>query len=510
MKSKFLLSIAVMLSPTLFAQKTTEIVLFPDSAKQTISRHIYGQFSEHLGSCIYNGLWVGENSSIPNIKGYRKDVFEALKALDIPNLRWPGGCFADEYHWKDGVGPKDQRPRMVNTSWGGVVEDNSFGTHEFLNLCEMLECEPYVSANVGSGSVEEMSEWVAYMTADAGPMSELRKKNGREKPWRVKYLGVGNESWGCGGSMTPEYYSDLYRRYATFSKNYNNNQLYKIASGASDYDYNWTDVLMKNVGHRMQGLSLHYYTVADWTHKGSATKFNEKVYWETMAKALEVEDVLQKHIAIMDKYDPQKKIGLLLDEWGTWFDVEPGTNPGFLYQQNTMRDAMVAAASLNIFHKYTDRLSMANIAQIVNVLQAMILTDEDKMVLTPTYHVFEMYRPHQDAQYIPAVLIDGDKFKLRGRDNDVVNYSASKDKNGKIHISLANLDLKNDRKVEIRLQGNTVKNVSGRILKAKSIDTHNTFENPNQVTPAVFKGAKVKDGLLTVNLPAESIVVLEL
>ena len=334
------------------AQKESTVTLQINDAKQVINKEIYGQFAEHLGSCIYGGLWVGKDSKIPNTQGYRNDVLQALKDIKVPVMRWPGGCFADEYHWMDGVGPQENRPRMVNNNWGGTVEDNSFGTHEFLNLCELLGCEPYVSMNVGSGSVQETAQWVEYMTAKDGPMAKLRTQNGREQPWKVKYIGVGNESWGCGGNMRPEYYSDLYRRYATYCREYNGNSLYKIGSGASDYDYNWTRVLMNKVGGQMDAISLHYYSVINgWDQKGSSTQFNENEFMRTMGKCLEVEDVLKKHIAIMDEIDPKGRVDLLLDEWGTWWDVEPDTNPGFLFQQSTMRDAFVAAMSLNIFHK---------------------------------------------------------------------------------------------------------------------------------------------------------------
>jgi alpha-N-arabinofuranosidase len=431
---KTLISILLLGSITLAAQTgTSKITIHADQGKNVINKEIYGQFAEHLGTCIYGGIWVGENSEIPNTKGYRNDVLNALKRLQIPVLRWPGGCFADEYHWVDGIGPKDKRPKMVNNNWGGVVEDNSFGTHEFFNLCEMLECEPYLSGNVGSGTVEELAKWVEYITsAGDSPMARLRRENGRENPWKLKYLGVGNESWGCGGEMTPDYYSDLYRRYATYCREYDGNKLYKIASGASDYDYNWTETLMKNVGHRMNGLSLHYYTVKGWSgSKGSATIFNKDEYLWTMDKCLEIEDVVKKHIAIMDKYDPKNKIGLLVDEWGTWWDQEPGSHPGFLYQQNTMRDAFVAALTLNIFNKYTERVKMANIAQIVNVLQAMILTDGPKMVLTPSYYVFEMYKPHMGATNLP-IEIQCDSLISKNKKIAAVNASASKDAKGKI------------------------------------------------------------------------------
>ncbi len=494
------------------AQEKNEVIIrvYPEQGKQVINKHIYGHFAEHLGSCIYGGLWVGEESSIPNTNGYRTDVLEALKKLQIPNLRWPGGCFADEYHWMDGIGPKANRPKMVNNNWGGVVEDNSFGTHEFLNLCELLGCEPYISGNVGSGSVEELAKWVEYMTSEGdSPMANLRRKNGRDKAWKVKFLGVGNESWGCGGNMRPEYYADLYRRYATYCREFDGNRLFKIASGASDYDYNWTDVLMRNVGHRMNGLSLHYYTVKGWSgSKGSATDFTDEDFYWTMGKCLEIEEVVQKHIEIMDRYDRNKNIGLMVDEWGTWWDVEPGTNPGFLYQQNTMRDAFVAALTLNIFNKYPDRIRMANIAQVVNVLQSMILTKDNKMVLTPTYHVFDMYRVHQDATYVPLDLISDTK-EVKGRNIPVVSASASQ-KDGSVHVTLTNIDMNSDRVIRLNLNGLKVKNVSGKVLSSPRISDHNTFDKPDLVTVREFKTAQIANGEVKVQLPAKSVVVLEI
>jgi alpha-N-arabinofuranosidase len=508
---KLIFSLMLMGSLLLTAQNIpTKITIHADLGKIQINKEIYGQFAEHLGTCIYGGIWVGENSPIPNTKGYRNDVFKALKDLQIPVLRWPGGCFADEYHWRDGVGPKENRPKMVNNNWGGVVEDNSFGTHEFLNLCEMLGTEPYISGNVGSGTVEELAKWVEYMTSDGdSPMANLRRQNGRAKAWKVKYLGVGNESWGCGGSMTPEYYSDLYRRYSTYCREYDGNKLFKIASGASDYDYNWTETLMKNVGHRMQGISLHYYTVKGWNgSKGSATKFDKDDFLWTMGKCLEIEDVLKKHIAIMDQYDPKNKIGLLVDEWGTWWDQEPGKNSA-LYQQNSLRDAFVAALTLNIFNKYSERIKMANIAQVVNVLQAMILTDGPKMVLTPSYYVFDMYKVHMGATYLP-LDIQSDTLASKTRKFPAVSASASKDAKGAIHITLANIDPDNDKTIEIDLANVKIAKVSGTILTAKSIDSYNTFENPNAVVPTIFKDAKVTKSGLSVKVPSKSIISLEL
>ena len=516
MKKKVLTIVLFILSNTLisFAEET-KIILHTKQNAGTIHKELYGQFAEHLGTCIYGGLWVGNNSSIPNINGYRKDVLHALQDLKVPVLRWPGGCFADEYHWMDGIGPQDKRPKMQNNNWGGTIEDNSFGTHEFLNLCELLGVEPYISGNVGSGTVEELAKWVEYMTSDGDtPMANLRRKNGRQKAWKVEYLGVGNESWGCGGNMRPEYYSDLFRRYSVYCRNYDTNRLYKIASGASDYDYNWTKVLMDNVGNRMDGLSLHYYTVKGWSgSKGSATKFlNDEYYW-TIGKCLEIEDVIKKHCSIMDKRDPQKKIGLLVDEWGTWWDEEPGTIRGHLYQQNTMRDAFVAALTLNIFHRHVDRVKMANIAQVVNVLQSMILTDmkgNGHMVLTPTYHVFKMYQPFQDATALP-LEISCDSIKVRENQTIPTIYSsAAKTKDNSIIVSLANISLDKSQDIDIASDLSTINNITGEILKCKNISDYNNFEHPQTITPHVFKDMKIKKNIIKIKIPAKSIVVLNI
>lgn len=487
------------------------LIIEADRAQNTINRHIYGHFSEHLGRCIYGGYWVGEESSVPNTRGIRNDVVQALKDVHIPNLRWPGGCFADEYHWMDGIGPREDRPKMINTHWGGVVEDNSFGTHEFLDLCEQLNAEPYISGNVGSGTVEEMSKWIEYITFDGeSPMANLRRKNGREEPWKVKFWGVGNESWGCGGSMAPDYYADLYRHYATFCRNYGDNRLYRIACGANVDDYNWTETLMRKAVRNMQGLSLHYYTVPkNWGDKGSATHFDEAEYFTTIQKTLFMEELVSKHSAIMDRYDPQKRVGLIIDEWGTWYDVEPGTNPGFLYQQNTLRDAIVAGINLNIFNNHSDRVQMANLAQTVNVLQAVILTDEEKMILTPTYWVFYLYKVHQDATLLP-ISFTGNKYRQGDKEIDAVSVSASKDAGGKIHITLVNADPNNEQRIATQLVGASVRKVSGKMVTSAKINDYNSFEQPSKVTVSDFKGASLSNGNLSVVLPPKSVVLVEL
>ena len=515
-KSAILL--AALISLPAMAQKESTVTLRMSDANEVINKEIYGQFAEHLGTCIYGGLWVGPESSVPNTQGYRNDVLQALRDIKVPVMRWPGGCFADEYHWMDGIGPKENRPRMVNNNWGGTVEDNSFGTHEFLNLCELLGCEPYVSMNVGSGSVQETAQWVEYMTAADGPMAKLRKQNGREKPWKVKYIGVGNESWGCGGNMLPEYYSDLYRRYQTYCREYNGNKLYKIASGASDYDYKWTETLMSKVGGQMNGLSLHYYTCYTWSgSKGSATDFSDDQYYWAVAKCgVGIEEVLKNQIAIMDKYDKRNHIALLVDEWGTWWDEEPGSVRGHLYQQNAMRDAMVAAFSLNTFHQYTKRVKMCNIAQIANVLQSMVLTKGDKMVLTPTYYVFKMYVDNMGAVNIP-LSVESETFKAENerkgdaeRVSPYISASASKMADGTVNINLANADLKNSNTVTVNLDGVKGKIADAMILTSADIKDHNTFENPDKVKPQAFTKAKISGDKLTVQMPKASIVTLKI
>ena len=474
-----------------------------------IPADIYGQFSEHLGRCIYEGIWVGPDSSIPNEDGYRTDVLNALRELKVPVMRWPGGCFADDYHWMDGIGPMSERPKILNSNWGATLEDNSFGTHEFLNLCEKLGIEPYISGNVGSGTVEEMSKWIEYMTAQSGSMAELRQKNGRQEPWHVKFFGIGNEAWGCGGNMTADYYADVYKRYVTYCHDYTGNTLYKIASGASDYDYNWTKTLMQKAGKQMAGISLHYYTVLNWEDKGSAINFTDEEYYNIVAKSVEIDQVLKNHEAIMDAYDPQRRVGLLLDEWGTWFNVEPGTNPGHLFQQNSMRDAMVAAMCLNIFNGHTSRLKMANIAQVVNVLQSMILTDGPKMILTPTYHVFRMYNVHQNATFVPTEYKAGEIVSANGRIMSDLSISTSS-KDGKFHVSIANPSLDKAQKITLNFDELKPSSVSGEILKSKKITDHNEFDKAPAVAPVAFNGYKLAKGTITVEVPAASVIVLEI
>ncbi len=487
------------------------LVIDADRGEQKISKYIYGHFSEHLGGCIYGGFWVGEDSPIPNTRGIRNDVVKALRRIKIPVLRWPGGCFADEYHWMDGIGPKDERPSMLNTHWGMVTEDNSFGTHEFLDLCEQLGCEPYICGNVGSGSVQEMQQWVEYISFKGpSPMADLRIRNGRPAPWNLPFFGVGNENWGCGGNMRPEYYADLYRRYQTYVRNLSGNKIYKIACGSYGDRYDWTEILMREAGRYMNGLSYHYYTVpGSWSNKRSATKFTEAEWFDVLEKTLLMDEYLTKHSTIMDTYDPEKRVGLIVDEWGVWYDVEPGTNPAFLYQQNSLRDAIAAAINLNIFNHHCDRVYMANIAQTVNVLQSVILTGDEKMVLTPTYHVFEMYKIHQDARLLSTHL-SGGEYTFDESSIPSISVSASRDNNNVMHVTLAHLDPNKPEEVGCELRGMKASAIRGRILTAAKMNDFNDFDAPERVAPKEFRDARLTDTGFSVQLPPMSVVVLEI
>ncbi len=497
-----------------------KLVINENKKMGEIAPEIYGHFSEHLGRCIYEGIYVGDNSDIPNVNGMRIDVVEALKEMQVPLLRWPGGCFADEYHWMDGIGDKAKRKRMINTHWGGVVEDNSFGTHEFMELVRQLGCKTYVNGNLGSGTVQEMSQWVEYMTFDGvSPMADLRKENGREEPFELDYFAVGNENWGCGGNMTPEYYGNLYRRYQTYLRQYNPEHPFKkIACGPNVDDYHWTEGVLKTCfDHTLPELhgfmdlfSLHYYThPGGWAHKGSATEFDDECWYTTLNKTYHMDELIRRHGAIMDQYDPEKKIGMAVDEWGTWFDVEPGTNPGFLYQQNTVRDALVAGINLNIFNKHCDRVKMACIAQIVNVLQAVILTDGEKMIKTPTYHVFHMFRHHQGADLLESSIsgiteIGPDEWKV-----PEITESVS-EKDGIITITLNNFSLTDSKELEVIFaEKKKFEVVEANVVTSSDVHDHNTFDEPEKVVEKAFDGYS-NEGGLKLTLPAASVVEIRI
>jgi alpha-N-arabinofuranosidase len=503
-----ILALGILSACSAFAQVTLTV----DTAKPgpVINKNVYGQFAEHLGTGIYEGMWVGPDSKIPNTKGWRNDVLKALKDLHVPLVRWPGGCFADEYHWRDGIGARSKRPVKVNTNWGGVPENNAVGTHEFFDLVEMLGADAYVNGNLGTGTPQEMAEWVEYMTSEGeSTLAQLRAKNGHAKPFKVDYFAVGNEAWGCGGNMRPEYYADLYKHYTTFLKAPEAHRPKFIASGGNDYDSKWTEVLSRDAARGTDGISFHYYTIPTdkWEKKGAATGFPESEWFSTMANTLRIEDHIKRNVAILDKNDPQKKIGFYVDEWGTWYDVEAGTNPGFLFQRNTIRDAVVAALNFNIFHEHADRVRMTNIAQMVNVLQAMIITEKDKMLLTPTYYAYQMYVPFQDATSLPVALSNNTTTASNGKGVPGISASAARGKDGKTYVALVNTNPHDATDVVLNVAGQSVATVRGQVLSAQAMDAHNTFEHRDAVKPAPFS-ATATAGKLTIKVPAKAVLVV--
>jgi len=511
---KYILYFVIVFFSINHSQSQNKISINISQAKDTINKNIYGHFAEQLGHGIYGGLYVGEkNKTIANKDGIRLDVVNALKKLKVAVLRWPGGCFADNYHWNDAIGPKDKRKPIENISWGNMREDNSFGTNEFLEFCKMIKAEPYLAVNMGGGTVQEAAEWVQYVNHANGSsyITDLREQSNIKEPWHVKYWGIGNESWDCGGHMTVEYYTNLYKRYATFMTSYSNSEgLFRIAVGPGTDDFNWTESLMKNIPLKMfEGISIHHYSVIDWSNKGSSTNFTEAEYFKTMEQAYRMETMIKGNSDVMDKYDPQKKIALVVDEWGGWYESDSGTRKDFLFQQNTMRDAMIAGITLNMFHNHCDRVRMANLAQCVNVLQSVILTNKEKIVLTPTYHVMEMYNVHQNALMLP-VTVQSNEYILGDKKLKAISASASKDKNGYIHISLVNIDAKKGQEIKIELGDFSTHNIKGLILSAKNLQDYNSFDFPDKIKPEVFTDTKIDGNILTAKLPPFSVVVLEL
>lgn len=511
-----LLAVAVTV-PVAAAQKV-QMSVDVSKAGAKIDRNLFGQFAEHLGHGVYEGIWVGPDSKIPNTRGIRNDVVAALKALKVPDVRWPGGCFADEYHWRKGIGP--QRTVTLNPNWGGVIESNTFGTHEFMDFLDQIGAEAYLSVNVGSGTPQEAAEWLEYLTtAQPTTLAKERAANGHPAPYKVAFLGIGNESWDCGGNMTPDYYLSQLKIYSRFVRNFNpaqqdKQQMLKIAVGPGGSESRWTewtDAIMKAYQSHtwswdMNGLSMHSYTVVKWPPSYASVGFGQTEYAQILKSTLEMNDLIAKHSAIMDKYDPQKKVALVVDEWGGWYAPLPGSTPGFLVQQNSLRDAILAALNLNILAQHADRVRMANIAQMINVLQAMILTDKEKMVLTPTYYVYKMYVPFQDATFVP-VTFDAGTYTHDGITLPRVDAIAAKDKAGKLWLAITNVDPNQSAELEVSLAGMNAKSAAGETLTAPKVDSVNTFDAPNTVVPKPIS-AKAQDGKLTLELAPKSVTVI--
>ena len=514
--------VAAALSVPVLAAQKVELSIDASKTGAKIDRNIFGQFAEHLGHGIYDGIWVGPDSRIPNTRGIRNDVVAALKAIKVPNVRWPGGCFADEYHWRNGVGPVNQRAVTLNPNWGGVIEPNTFGSNEFMDFVDQIGAEAYISANVGSGTPREAAEWLEYLTAaQSTSLAKERAADGHPAPYKVRYLGIGNESWDCGGNMTPDYYLSQLKIYSHFVRNFNpsqqdKDQMLKIAVGPGGSEprwTEWTDAIMKAYQQHtwswdINGLSLHSYTVVKWPPAYKSEGFGETEYSQILKATLDMESLISKHSAIMDKYDPQKKVALVVDEWGAWYAPLPGSNPGFLVQQNSLRDAVLAALNLDIFARHADRVRMANIAQMINVLQAMIMTDKDKMVLTPTYYVFKMYVPFQDATFVPVVF-DAGTYTHGDVTLPRVDAIAARDSSGRLWLALTNLDPNQSTEIEANLRGTSVKSAAGETLTAPQVDSVNSFEAPNTVVPKTI-AAKIQGNILSLKLQPKSVTVISL
>jgi alpha-L-arabinofuranosidase len=512
---KILLAALALAGPALAADDSIKLDIDAGKPGAKIDRNLFGQFAEHLGQGIYEGIWVGPDSKIPNTRGIRNDVVAALKAIKVPNVRWPGGCFADEYHWRKGIGPAGQRPVTLNPNWGGVIEPNTFGTHEFMDFLQQVGAEAYVSINVGSGTPAEAADWLEYMTTpQPTALAKERAANGHPEPFNVSFLGIGNEAWGCGGSMTPEHYVDELKVFARYARNYNDKHpMKKIAVGPDNADTGYTEAVMKAWQNKVwswdiDGLSLHSYTVVKWPPAFKATGFGEDEYAVILKTTLKMDELIRTHSAVMDKYDPQKKVALVVDEWGAWYASTPGTNPGFLEQQNSQRDAVLAAMNLNIFARHADRVRMANIAQMVNVLQAMIFTDGAKLLLTPTYHVFHMYVPFQDASFVP-VKLDAGTYKHGDLELPRLDAIAARDSAGKLWLAVTNIDPARSASVDINVAGSKVKQAQGETLSAPKVDSVNTFAAPSMVVPKPLSG-RVSGGKISLTLAPASVSVVSL
>ncbi len=502
-------------SGIIYAKSPVKITVDPSQSGPEINRHIFGHFAEHLGTGIYGGIWVGPDSDIPNTRGIRNDVVEALIELKVPNVRWPGGCFADQYHWRDGIGTPQERQSRINVSWGGAPEPNTFGTHEFFDFIDQIGSEAFISANVGSGTVQESADWLEYLTATGSTLAEERADNGHPEPYDVEFWGIGNEVWGCGGPFTAQEYITELKKFATFTTNYNtdvNTQFVAVGPDSFDeFSFGYTEAIMEAWANRtwtwnIQGLSLHNYTRGGYPPEIQATDFNEKQYAEVIQETLGMDEFIAENRAIMDKYDPDTEVSILVDEWGAWYAPTEGTNPGFLQQQNSQRDAIIAALNFNIFTRHAERVHGANIAQMINVLQAVILTEDEKMVLTPTYHAFRMYVPFQNATRIP-VDFDAGKYQIDNIELPKLDVIAAKGKDDKIYVAITNIDPNNNASIELPFDDYSIKEVKGETLFASEIDAINTFKNPENVTPKEID-TKRSGNRISLTVQPQSLTVL--
>ena len=506
------------------AQAPAHIEILPGEPIGTINPEIYGHFIEHLGGVIYDGVWVGPDSKIPNEGGIRRSLIDALKAIHAPIVRWPGGCFADSYDWRDGIGAAAERKARTNF-WGGT-DPNSFGTAEFLRFCSLVGTKPYLAANVRSLPARDFYQWVEYCNSPAGSTAGAKQRGalGHPEPYNVRYWGVGNESWGCGGNFTAEEYAAEFRRFTAWVPRYEK-PLDLIASGASDHQVDWTRKLMRALQDKGQldsvfGLSVHYYSwnlsggrTTDWNRgKGDALNFNEFEWYEMLAQGSAMDPIIRDHWAVMAESDPQHQIKLIIDEWGAWY--RPGTEvrPGFtISQMLTLRDALLSGLTLDIFHRHADKVAMANVAQLVNCLHSLILATEDKFVLTPVYHVFKMYMSHMGAQAVrtefgaPPLTYD-----RVGKPATLPGLSGSASISGKdLTLTVVNPHTSRTLETEIAVRGATITGGRGQILTHADIHAHNDFQHPDVLRPEPVSVAVSGDRLVH-RFPPASVTALYL
>jgi alpha-N-arabinofuranosidase len=511
----------------------SRIEVLLDEVLGTISPNIYGHFLEHIGGVIYDGVWVGEDSKIANVNGIRKALIDEMRKIKAPVVRYPGGCFADSYNWRDGVGPADQRPRRTNfwieadadsSPANHRFETNRFGTDEFMRFCKVVGCQPYLAANVRSLPAEAFTRWVEYCNSPRAStsMAELRAASGSAEPYDVRFWGVGNESWGCGGNFTAAEYAVEFRRYTTWLPKYGK-PLSLIASGPNSDDAQWTRGFFEEIAHKDKdlfesifGWALHYYSwnlsrgrTQDWDEgKGDALKFDAQDWYEMLREGDHLESLIESNWLAMGEFDSAHKVKLVVDEWGPWYRAGSELTPGnFLEQTPTLRDAIFSAMTLNIFNRHPEKVSLASPAQLVNCLNSLYLAHEDRFCVTPVGHVFGMYAAHQGNQALRTIVSapsvsyarDGKPASFWG-----LGCSASlRDKN--LVLTIVNPHVSDPRETELVVRGANIRAATTTQLTASDIHSRNTFDHPGELTPQSRETVSTSGNKLTIQVPAASV-----
>ena len=497
---------------------TDEIRVHETRTIGRIAPEIYGHFVEHLGRCIYNGIWVGEDADVPHTDGVRDDTVELLAALDPPVFRWPGGCFAEDYYWEDGIGPREERPRRRNLWWAQgrpgstdvevFEETNEFGTDEFVRTCELLGAEPYLAVNVGTGTPREAMNWVEYCnSAGDTEYTRMREENGSPEPHGVRYWGIGNETYGCGGDYEPGDYGLEYRRYATFLRGLQRAEMTDdielVACGFTDPD--WNRQFMETVGGKsifdyvqlVDHVSVHRYVSTE-----SDTDFSEDGYYASLAECAEIRTDIDRLTDVLDEFAPSDDIGIVIDEWGLWHPEATFENGN--EQENTVRDGVIAASFLDIFNSRADRVTMANIAQTVNVLQCLVQTGEGTAWPTPTYRVFDLYKPHMGATAL-RTSVETAVRDVRSSENDLPYVGASASAcDSELFVTLSNRHYRDSRSVRVDV-GAAPADASAEVLFAEQTPREfSTAANADQFAPANLAVDVESDGV-HLDVPAASV-----